>query len=135
VVGADIHARSSIARIGDQVLIGAVSSPGTGDPKDDVVAGGNRKIRTHGFDPTQQLILDDERLRLAVLDDIADFRSDQPEVNRHGDKSRHRSGGVDFEPLQAIVRKDADTVAPCEPQARERIGEPAKTLLPHTKTY
>src|SRR5262249_3757153 len=72
---------------------------------------------------------------LAVLEEVGISGPDQRKVNGQGNRPRNRGGGVDFEPLQAIVRKDADTVALCEPEARERIGEPARALVPHAKRY
>ena len=63
--------------------------------------------------------------------DVADFRADQTEVDRHRDYSpAMRSRRVDLQPLDAVVGEHADAVAFAQTDADQRIGEPAGAGIP-----
>ncbi len=96
---------------------------------------GTGRYGADGFDGLEQLVLHDERPRLAILDDVGNFGADQPEVDRHGDQAGYGGGGVDFQPLHAVVGEHADAVAFREPDADERVGEPAGPRVPEPEGH
>jgi hypothetical protein len=79
-------------------------------PKDELVGSHGKRI-ANWLDRIDQLILNDERAGLAILHDVADLGTDQPEIDRHGDQARQRRGCVNFKPFDAVIGEDADPIA------------------------
>ena len=60
----------AVARGGEQILIGAIAGGAVRLPKTIKLPRGHRQLGAHGLDGLQQFVLNDERLRVAVLDDV-----------------------------------------------------------------
>ena len=50
----------------------------------------DRQRAADRLDPIDEVVLDDERARLAVGHDVLDLGADQPEVDRNRDQARAR---------------------------------------------
>ena len=82
-----------------------------------------------------ELVLNDDRGGFGVLDDVADLRPDQPEVDRHRDQAGFGQRRVDFQPFEAVVGKDRDPVALVEPDPDQGVGKPAGAIVPLTERH
>ena len=82
------------------------------------------------LEAVEQIILDDDRLGLRVLDDVPDLRADKPKIDRHHHEPSLGDRRIDFHPFKAVVREDGDPIALLEPKSDERIGEFAGTIVP-----
>ena len=124
-----------IARRGDQRFIAEVARGRRRGAAMNVAA------RLHGqrvadlFDRAQQRVLDDEGARAAIGRDIGDLAPDQAEVDRHGDQPGFGGRGIDLQPLDAVVGQDRDPVALLEPEAAQRVGQPARARVPLAKGH
>ncbi len=87
------------------------------------------------FDRAQKRVLDDEGAGATIGRDIDDLAPDQAEVDRHGDQPGFGGGGIDLQPLDAVVGEDRDPVALLEPETPQRVGQPARARIPRAKGH
>ena len=80
-----------------------------------------------------QIILDDDRIGLRVLDDVPDLRADKPKIDRHHHEARLGDRRIDFHPFKAVVGEDCNAVSLSKTKSEERVGELASTLVPNAK--
>ena len=108
--------------------------PAIGAENDELVGGHGKRIADR-LDRIDQLILNDERAGLAILHDVADLRTDQPEIDRHGDQARQRRRCINFKPFDAVIGEDADPIALGEAETHQRVGETARALMPRPEGH
>ena len=102
--------RASLAAA-NQILIGAIAGMAAFATEDDEFVGSNGQRVAEWLHRIDQLVLHNDGAGLAILDDVTDLGAKQPEIDRHGDQARQRRCGIDFEPFDAVIGKDANSVA------------------------
>jgi hypothetical protein len=83
-----------------------------------------------GVQLADELVLHDQRLRLAMLDDVLNLRPLEPEVDGDRDQPRARQRHIHLHPLDAVVREERDAIALGQPKSQERPRKPARPLVP-----
>jgi len=88
--------RSAVARLDDQIFIRAITEATERGAEKDEVVGRHQQFMAYALDARYQLVLYDKRAGLAVVHDVADFRSGEAEINRHRHQSVERGRGIDL---------------------------------------
>ena len=96
----------------------------------DQVARRHGQVGADLLDEAEQLVLDDQRRGLRILDDVAHVGAGEPEVDRQRDQPGLGRGGEDLQPLDAVVGEDGDAIALGQPQPQQRVAKTAGTLVP-----
>ncbi len=135
VRGPHVDIGLAVARCCKQLLVSAVSGRTGRGAEVDEIARRDRKVGARALDRLQEIILNNERRRPAVLHDVADFLSRQTEVDRHCDEPGLCGRGIDFKPLDAIIGERRNAVAFGEAQSKQRIGEPARARIPFAEGH
>src|SRR5271165_641490 len=99
----------------------------------DVLVIGDQALGSDFLQAAEQIILDDDRLGLRVLDDVPDLRADKPEIDRRHYEARLGDRRIDFHPLKAVVGENRNPVSLFKSESEERVGEFAGALVPNAK--
>ena len=90
---------------------------------------GKRRGAVEGGDGLPELVPVDERGGRAILEDAADLRSREAEVDRHENGADLGRGKQSFHEFGTVMEQRGDAVAPPDAGAREGMGESAAARI------